>query len=857
MRKERSREWAKALVGADRNAGALASRLREGTSLVVAGPRGSGRSYLLRTVAAELERWGSAPVVLRPSTLLSDIPFGAIDATDDPRASALRDGPPPESARAIVIVDDVDALDTASTTAIVRAAAARRVTVLIGVRTARARAARPTAESDAQRLALGLWHDGFAKRIDLGELIAVDAEELVALFPGSEALDSATRAGLVWRADGSRTLLRHLLLEALSAVAAGRDPLRALENIAPQSRLAVAVERHVADIAPDDLVCLSVVHRLPHLELSVATRLFPADTVDGLVASGLLHADGTAARRLTANDLIAREAERQLGSACARAVIDAASDRMLAEADEWWSVPISLHVAEKWHRDGSSSVDAPQIDPLVRARIALDAARIANDRGDSAHAAAHAARGLRAHDHPDLRLEAVLASGGWNDSESGVDAVDASDRDVLRRLARLRARPRDGAADSAAPRDEGDADTQIEVLLVRSGQAGDALDWAAAADLAAQAVAVQAASPEARLRALITAGTSAAFRGGWSAACRYYRAAERLLDSRQKVTGISAKDRLSAVMFMLAGYQVAGADGSDVCQRLDEELHTAAREGGAAELTLAGAAASIAFASEGRPVESQRELEAALGRQPLAVTDSNAAMIELGVAEELAMSGRTKEARASLAGLDLEASPLLVHGMRYVETTILAAEGRDEEARATARAAAEVTAGTTAAALRIRDLFRLSTLGAATREETDELIQLAATTDLPLATEAVRRLSARSVEEESTPVDELRLHNLWTADHGERWTEPGGIERLPAHSPALASGEELTRREHEIAVLVVEGLTNREIATRLFLSVRTVESHVYQARLKVGAASRRDLGRMVAAGVVPVPPGPR
>ncbi|MBD8205671.1 hypothetical protein IFU08_00265 [Microbacterium sp. CFBP 8790] len=854
MRKERSREWAKALVGADRNAGALASRLREGTSLVVAGPRGSGRSYLLRTVAAELERWGSAPVVLRPSTLLSDIPFGAIDATDDPRAAALRDGPPPDSARTIVIVDDVDALDTASTTAIVRAAAARRVTVLIGVRTARARAARPTAESDAQRLALGLWHDGFAKRIDLGELISVDAEELAALFPGSEALDSATRAGLVWRADGSRTLLRHLLLEALSAVAAGRDPLRALENIAPQSRLAVAVESHVADIAPDDLMCLSVVHRLPHLELSVATRLFPSDTVDGLVAGGLMHADGTPARRLTANDLIAREGERQLGSACVRAVIDAACERMLAEADEWWSLPISLHVAEKWHRDGSSSADAPQVDPLVRARIALDAARIANDRGDSAHAAAHAARGLRAYDHPDLRLEAVLASGGWSDSESG---VDASDRDVLRRLARLRARRRASAPDSAAPRAEGDADTRIEVLLVRSGQAGDALDWAAAADLAAQAVAVQAASSEARLRALITAGTSAAFRGGWSAAYRYYRAAERLLDSRQKVTGISAKDRLSAVMFMLAGYQVAGADGNDVRQRLDEELHIAAREGGAAELTLAGAAASIAFAGEGRPVESQRELEAALGRQPLAVTDANAAMIELGVAEELAMSGRTKEARASLASLDLEASPMLLHGMRYVETTILAAEGRDEEARATARAAAEVTAGTTAAALRIRDLFRLSTLGAATREETDELIQLAATTDLPLAAEAVRRLSARSAEEESTPVDELRLHNLWTADHGERSAEPGGIERLPAHSPALASGEELTRREHEIAMLVVEGLTNREIATRLFLSVRTVESHVYQARVKVGAASRRDLGRMVAAGVVPVPPGVR
>lgn len=57
----------------------------------------------------------------------------------------------------------------------------------------------------------------------------------------------------------------------------------------------------------------------------------------------------------------------------------------------------------------------------------------------------------------------------------------------------------------------------------------------------------------------------------------------------------------------------------------------------------------------------------------------------------------------------------------------------------------------------------------------------------------------------------------------------------------------LTKRELEIARLVAQGLSNQEIANRLFLSVRTVESHVLQARTKLGAARRRDLGRLVAS----------
>jgi DNA-binding CsgD family transcriptional regulator len=50
----------------------------------------------------------------------------------------------------------------------------------------------------------------------------------------------------------------------------------------------------------------------------------------------------------------------------------------------------------------------------------------------------------------------------------------------------------------------------------------------------------------------------------------------------------------------------------------------------------------------------------------------------------------------------------------------------------------------------------------------------------------------------------------------------------------------LTPREKDIVELARQGLTNAEIADRLFLSVRTVESHIYRAMHKLGISDRRD-----------------
>jgi DNA-binding CsgD family transcriptional regulator len=60
------------------------------------------------------------------------------------------------------------------------------------------------------------------------------------------------------------------------------------------------------------------------------------------------------------------------------------------------------------------------------------------------------------------------------------------------------------------------------------------------------------------------------------------------------------------------------------------------------------------------------------------------------------------------------------------------------------------------------------------------------------------------------------------------------------------AAELLTRRETEVLRLLAEGLTNREIAARLFISPKTAEHHVGRLYAKLGVGSRAEAAAYAA-----------
>jgi DNA-binding NarL/FixJ family response regulator len=86
------------------------------------------------------------------------------------------------------------------------------------------------------------------------------------------------------------------------------------------------------------------------------------------------------------------------------------------------------------------------------------------------------------------------------------------------------------------------------------------------------------------------------------------------------------------------------------------------------------------------------------------------------------------------------------------------------------------------------------------------------------------------------------------ADAAALWKEGFGLDRdeaialafgMPVSRPSTVSG--LSGREQEVARLVADGLANKEIAARLHLSVRTVETHIRHVLTKLGLLNRTQL----------------
>jgi DNA-binding CsgD family transcriptional regulator len=95
-----------------------------------------------------------------------------------------------------------------------------------------------------------------------------------------------------------------------------------------------------------------------------------------------------------------------------------------------------------------------------------------------------------------------------------------------------------------------------------------------------------------------------------------------------------------------------------------------------------------------------------------------------------------------------------------------------------------------------------------------------------------QRKSARAFLRKALDIFEDLGAPLWSAKVDAELARIGGRTSTPG---------QLSGTEHRVAELAATGSTNREIAGRLFISVKTVESNLSRVYHKLGLRSRREL----------------
>ena len=154
-------------------------------------------------------------------------------------------------------------------------------------------------------------------------------------------------------------------------------------------------------------------------------------------------------------------------------------------------------------------------------------------------------------------------------------------------------------------------------------------------------------------------------------------------------------------------------------------------------------------------------------------------------------------------------------------------------------------------------------LVAATRRDDERALRLAAVVDR-LSREASFSTLRQRVDQLTVATDRIRK-KLGGQKSTGIWNEAQamGIEAASDYAmgvaqPGAAASVDagpLSRREREVAAMVAAGMTNREIAGRLFIAERTAEGHVERIRNKLGMRSRTEVATWaVAHGLGPRQP---
>jgi DNA-binding NarL/FixJ family response regulator len=82
---------------------------------------------------------------------------------------------------------------------------------------------------------------------------------------------------------------------------------------------------------------------------------------------------------------------------------------------------------------------------------------------------------------------------------------------------------------------------------------------------------------------------------------------------------------------------------------------------------------------------------------------------------------------------------------------------------------------------------------------------------------------------------------VWASSTELQFVVDALVEPVPMETRTLVDSRPLSKREEEIARLVAEGLSNRQISQRLTLSEHTVKNYLFRVFEKIGVSTRVEL----------------
>ncbi|GIH95750.1 LuxR family transcriptional regulator [Planobispora siamensis] len=835
-----------------------------GRSVLISGPAGVGKSRLASEVAAAFTGRGEV-VRVGATRAAQTIPLGVF-APFLPRGEAGSNllGWAGEAILSLdpvlLVVDDAHLLDAASAVLVHQLAGDLRV--LATVRTDR----------DCPDPVTALWKDDLADRFDLAPLARDKVTEVLVAALGGP-VEPATADRLYTLTQGNPLLLRELVTAARdgSALAPAHGGVWRLCGEVPYvPRLIELIERRMGRLGDDETAVMEFVALGEPLDVAVLTTLTGRETVERVEARGLIRvaADGRRTVVRLAHPLYGDAVRARLPGLRSRR-----RHRDLAESIETLGARRRedvLRIAQ-WRLESGV---VPDPAPLVRAcrlawaahdySLAIRLARASFEHGGGIDSAIMLGTLFNYAGRP-AEAEAVLAR-VW---EHPCDERQRTELALTRAwsLGLGLGRIEEAVGLLSRIRDEVTEvkhrqDLTLLMLINMSNDSSPREILTLVEALLAEPPATAAISAQAL-------NTRAAALG----LCGRYR--EALAEARRALANVGDWLEIVPVIVMpLHGNWAISA----MCMGDLTEMEAAADSlagmlEGQREFPQAVHALvfyrAMAARLRGRPVEAAQLLR---DSGPGALGGATG-MCLLEYAQALALSGDVHGARQALEQARTTRTRFFLTERMLLAVTepwVSAASGeltRAVELAVAAAAAAHEAGAVAFETVALHDLVRLGAPGRAV----DRLAELAELQDGDLAQVfAAHALAAARGDGpglDAVTSDFERLGFLpyavesaaQAAEAFRRAGRAASARRASARAGALASRceefrtpalarltvPELTRRQEEVARLAATGLTNRDIAERLVLSVRTVQNHLQDVFNKLGVSRRTDLGPLL------------